>query len=100
MISEMKDLGLTMTSKATSETSSSLEGVVFVFTGSLENTSRSEAQKLVESMGGRASSSVSKNTDYLIAGSGAGSKLAKAEKLGIKVITETEFQSLVKSLES
>ncbi len=99
MISELKELGLTMTSEATTETDCSLEGIVFVFTGTLENTNRSAAQKLVESLGGRASSSVSKNTNYVVAGPEAGSKLDKAKKLGIKVITEAEFEEIVKSLD-
>ncbi|MFW9848685.1 MAG: NAD-dependent DNA ligase LigA [Candidatus Thorarchaeota archaeon] len=97
MILELKDLGLDLTSKTVSSTGGSLEGLVFVFTGSLEKRPRSDTQKLVESLGGRASSSVSKNTDYVVAGPGAGSKLDKANKLGIKVITEAEFEELLKS---
>ena len=99
MISELKELGLTMTSESTTEANGSFEGIVFVFTGTLENTNRSAAQKLVESLGGRASSSVSKNTDYVVAGPGAGSKLEKANELGIKVITEAEFEEIVKTLD-
>jgi DNA ligase (NAD+) len=53
------------------------------------------AQDLVESRGARASSSVSKNTDYVVAGDGAGSKLAKARELGVKILTEQEFENLL-----
>ena len=73
-----------------------LVGKTFVFTGSLEIYTRKEAQKLVESHGARASSSVSKNTDYVVAGSGAGSKLTKAKELGISIISEQKFENLLK----
>jgi DNA ligase (NAD+) len=71
----------------------------FVFTGSLEIYTRKTAQELVESRGARASSSVSKNTDYVVAGAGAGSKLAKAKKLGVSILTEQEFENLLKKQE-
>ena len=67
----------------------------FVFTGSLEIYTRKMAQELVESRGARASSSVSKNTDYVVAGDGAGSKLSKAKELGVNIITEKEFEKLL-----
>ena len=67
----------------------------FVFTGSLEIYTRKMAQELVESRGARASSSVSKNTDYVVAGDGAGSKLSKAKELGVNIITEQEFEKLL-----
>lgn len=70
---------------------------VFVFTGSLEQFTRKEAESWVELQGGRASSSVSKKTDYLVAGPGAGSKLTKAESLGVRILTETEFLELIKN---
>ena len=72
-----------------------LEGKTFVFTGKFERFSRSEAQDLVRARGGRASGSVSKSTDYLVAGAGGGTKLAKARKLGRPVLTEDEFAELL-----
>lgn len=71
-------------------------GKVFVLTGTLEKYKRSDATKIIESMGGKTSSSVSKNTDYVLAGAEAGSKLTKAESLGIKIISETDFEKMIK----
>ncbi len=99
MITELRDLGLNMSSdQSDPATESQLTGKVFVFTGKLENTTRSDAQKLVEDLGAKASSSVSKKTDYLVAGPGAGSKFAKAEKLGIHILTEKEFEKMISDL--
>jgi DNA ligase (NAD+) len=72
-----------------------LEGKTFVFTGSLEKFSRSEAKEMVEHMGGRAGGSVNQKTDYLVAGPGTGSKKTKAEELGVPILTETEFFNLI-----
>lgn len=74
------------------------EGQIFVFTGSLEKFTRKNAKEMVEDLGGKASSSVSKNTDFVVAGPGAGSKLKKAEELGIDVLTEDEFLAKVKNV--
>ena len=73
----------------------SLAGTKFVFTGGMERVTRPQAKKLVESAGARAVSSVSSETDYLVAGSDAGSKLAKAMELGVTVLTEDEFLALL-----
>ena len=70
-------------------------GKTFVFTGTMEQLGRKEAQTLAESLGARAAGSVSKKTDYLVAGENAGSKRVKAEQLGIDIITEQEFLQLV-----
>ncbi|MDX2482017.1 MAG: NAD-dependent DNA ligase LigA [Desulfuromusa sp.] len=71
------------------------QGKIFVFTGSLERFSRKEGTALVEAQGGRASGSVSKKTDYVVAGSEAGSKLTKAEQLGIKILNENDFLEMI-----
>ena len=73
-----------------------LKGKTFVFTGGLEKMTRPEAEELVRSLGGHPSSSVSKQTDYVVAGSEPGSKFDKAKKLGVKIISEAEFLKLVK----
>ncbi len=75
---------------------SPLKGKTVVFTGELKTMTRSEAQRLVEELGGRAANSVSKKTDLVVAGPGAGSKLEQAKKLGIKIIDEEEFLKMVK----
>ena len=72
-------------------------GQTFVFTGSLEKFTRKEAKDTLENLGGKASSSVSKKTDFVIAGPGAGSKLKKAGELGVDVLTEEEFLDKVKN---
>ena len=66
-----------------------------MFTGSLKTISRKNAKEEVQKLGGRSPSSISKNTDYLVAGSGAGSKVNKAAELGISIISEEDFLSLI-----
>ena len=72
------------------------EGKTFVLTGSLSKYSRGQASDIIEKMGGKTSSSVSKKTDYVLAGEDAGSKLDKAQKLGVTVISEEEFEQMIK----
>jgi DNA ligase (NAD+) len=91
LIQALKDRGVTPSEKARGD----LEGKVFVFTGSMKELSRDEASKLVMNKGGIVSGNLSKNTDYLVAGEKAGSKLEKAKKLGVKVIDEDEFRLIV-----
>ena len=71
-------------------------GKVFVLTGTLPTYKRSEAAQIIESFGGKTSSSVSKKTDFVLAGEEAGSKLQKAADLGIKVISEDDFTEMIK----
>lgn len=80
--------------KETKETAFS--GKKVVLTGTLEGYTRKEASDIIESLGGEVSSSVSKNTDYVLAGSGAGSKLDKAKELGVTVIDEKRFEEMIK----
>ena len=72
-----------------------LAGLTFVFTGTLATLGRDEAKKLVESEGGNVTGSVSKKTDYVVAGSDAGSKLEKARNLGVKVLSEDELLAML-----
>jgi DNA ligase (NAD+) len=72
-----------------------LAGKTIVVTGTLTNYDRTTIEARIKEAGGKATGSVSKKTDYLLAGEDAGSKLAKAKELGVKVITEAEFEQLV-----
>ena len=76
----------------------SLDGKKFVFTGGMRILSRPEAKKLVEGAGGRAVSSVSASTDFVVAGENAGSKMAKAQELGLEILTEEDFIDLLAEL--
>ena len=86
--------------QADSGGSSELEGLTFVLTGSLDTMTRDEAGDKIKARGGKVSSSVSKNTSYLVAGTSAGSKLTKAEKLGVTVLNEEQFIALLSSDEN
>ena len=72
-----------------------LQGKTLVLTGTLPNLSRSEAKALIEAAGGKVSGSVSKKTDYLVAGEAAGSKLTTAESLGVTVLSEADLTALL-----
>jgi DNA ligase (NAD+) len=76
--------------------SGEIAGKTFVVTGTLEKYGREEIEELITQLGGRAASSVSKKTDYLVAGDKAGSKLAKAQELGVRVLDEAQFDALLK----
>lgn len=93
-IQKLMELGLITKITQTSD-QGLLTGKTFVLTGSLTACTRDEASAKIESRGGKVSSSVSKKTDYLLAGSGAGSKLAKAQSLGVKILSENEFNALL-----
>ena len=71
-------------------------GKTFVLTGTLENFTRDEAGDIIEKFGGKVSSTVSKKTSYVVAGEAAGSKLTKANELGIPVLSEQEFMEMIK----
>jgi len=96
-LERLRQHGLNFQSARTSSASadSPLAGKVFVLTGTLPDLTRDEATRLIEQAGGRTSSSVSKKTDYLLAGEATGSKYAKAEKLGIPILDQTAFQQLL-----
>lgn len=88
--------GVNMEYKAVKTQDMRLLGKTFVVTGTLRTLSRDEAKALIETNGGRVSGSVSKKTDFLVAGENAGSKLDKANSLGVKVISEDELLAMVK----
>jgi DNA ligase (NAD+) len=94
LLGQVKIQGLPLNKAKTSNPN--ISGKTFVFTGTLPTLERTLAEEMVRNLGGNAGSSVSKNTDYVVAGENAGSKLAKAEELGIKVISEAEFLKLIK----
>ncbi|MGY5854546.1 MAG: NAD-dependent DNA ligase LigA [Candidatus Thorarchaeota archaeon] len=98
LIQRLKKAGLTMSIGTSDNAGTSMEGLTFVFTGTLEKLKRSEAKKLVESRGGRTSSSVSRKTDYVVAGPGAGSKLSRSHELGVRVISEEEFVIMMEEM--
>ena len=95
LIQKLKDAGVNTKSLEEESTDNRFEGKTFVLTGSLEKYTRGEAANIIEKLGGKTSSSVSKKTDYVLAGEEAGSKLTKAQALGVKIITEAEFETLV-----
>ncbi len=101
-IGELRDAGVKMRSdtKPKAAGSGPLDGKTLVVTGTLSQYTRNEIHAMIGQAGGRASSSVSKKTDYLVAGEKAGSKLTKAQKLGIPVISETEFEQLIRGAEA
>ena len=96
MLEKFKQAGVNMEQEVTAN-GGKFSGLTFVLTGTLTTMSRNEASELIQSLGGKASSSVSKKTSYVVAGENAGSKLTKAETLGVKILTETEFLTMAKN---
>ncbi|MBE0477984.1 NAD-dependent DNA ligase LigA [Candidatus Aerophobetes bacterium] len=94
VIDELRRLGITY-ERRKKIVEGKLKGLTFVFTGELERFTREEAKRLVEDRGGRVTSSVSKTTDYIVAGKNAGSKMAQAQKYNVKIIGEQEFEHLL-----
>jgi DNA ligase (NAD+) len=106
LLEELRAVGLSLEASATEQTaqvrsedasSAVLQGKTLVLTGTLPSLSRSEAKALIEAAGGKVSGSVSKKTDYLVAGDAAGSKLTKAESLGVIILDEAQLLELLKS---
>lgn len=95
MINDLKQAGVNMTSLKEVK-DNRFTGLTFVLTGTLPTYSRNEASAIIESFGGKTSSSVSKKTSYVLAGEEAGSKLEKANKLGVNVINEEQFNEMIK----
>lgn len=96
LIQKLENFGLNMTSKESNSGDGRFEGMIFVLTGGLDNYSRKEAEEIIENLGGKTSSSVSKKTTYVVAGEDGGSKLTKAQELGISIINEQEFINMIK----
>ena len=94
LIDKLKTAGVNMEAIKEQNTDNRFEGKTFVLTGSLEHYSREQASEIIEKFGGKTSSSVSKKTDYVLAGEDAGSKLRKAQELGITIISEEEFNAM------
>lgn len=95
LIQRLREAGVNMTA-AEKGSDQRFAGMTFVLTGALEKFTRDEAGEMIETRGGKAAGSVSKKTTYVVAGEGAGSKLRKAQELGIPVLTEEEFLALIK----
>ncbi len=95
LIEELRKSGLTFVSEKKEIVQSALTGKTFVLTGTLSSLSRDDAGARIIALGGKVTSSVSKNTDFVIAGEKAGSKLSKAESLGVKVLDETTFLKML-----
>ena len=96
LINKLKEYGVNMVAEQEEGSDNRFEGQTFVLTGTLEKYSRDEASEIIEKLGGKTSGTVSKKTTYVLAGEAAGSKLTKAQELGIRVITEQEFEEMIK----
>ena len=95
IISKLKEAGVNMEVIVEEGTDNRFEGKTFVLTGSLENYTRDEASQIIEKFGGKTSTTVSKKTTYVLAGEDAGSKLKKAQALGVTVLNEEEFRNMI-----
>lgn len=94
-IEKLKSVGVNMKGNKKELTDTRFVGMTFVLTGTLSEFTRDEASKIIEEFGGKTSSSVSKKTTYVLAGEEAGSKLTKAESLGVKIMSESEFKEMI-----
>ncbi len=95
LINKLKEANVNMQMLEEEGTDNRFEGMTFVLTGALEKFTRKEASDLIEKHGGKTSSSVSKKTNYVLAGEDAGSKLTKAQNLGVEIITEEQFEKMI-----
>ena len=95
LISRLVQAGVNMQNNEDDTLDNRFEGKVFVLTGSLEKYSRKEAEEIIEKFGGKTSSSVSKKTSYVLSGEDSGSKLTKAQNLGVQIINEEEFENMI-----
>ena len=96
LINRLKEANVNMEALESEDIDNRFEGKTFVLTGTLEKFTRKEASDLIEKHGGKTSGSVSKKTDYVLAGEDAGSKLTKAQSLGVEIITEEQFEKMMK----
>ena len=97
LIQKLKEAGVNTEAKEEENIDNRFEGKTFVLTGTLENYTRGEASNQIEKLGGKTSGTVSKKTDYVLAGEEAGSKLTKAQNLRVTILTEAQFQEMVRS---
>lgn len=95
LIEKLKSAGVNMKNQEDEQTDERFAGKTFVLTGTLEKYTRDEASEIIEKYGGKTSGSVSKKTAYVLAGEDAGSKLTKAQELGVTIITEAEFEAML-----
>ncbi|MBR0427562.1 MAG: NAD-dependent DNA ligase LigA [Clostridia bacterium] len=96
LIERLKSYGVNMKDSSNQSEDNRFEGLTFVLTGSLESFTRDEVSNIIENFGGKVSGSVSKKTSFCLAGEDAGSKLTKAQTLGVRVISEDEFKEMIK----
>jgi len=96
LIQKLKTAGANMKNIEEAEFDDRFQGMTFVLTGTLQKYTRDAASEIIEKFGGKTSGSVSKKTSYVLAGEEAGSKLTKAQELGVAVISETDFEEMIK----
>lgn len=96
LMQKLKIAGVKMEEENLEITDNRFDGMTFVLTGTLQKYTREEASEIIEKFGGKTSGSVSKKTSYVLAGEEAGSKLTKAQSLGVMVISEIDFENMIK----
>ena len=95
LIEKLRSFGVNMEENAGEKAGTAFAGKIFVLTGTLSKYTRNEASELIMQQGGTVSSSVSKNTTYVLAGESAGSKLTKAQSLGVAILSEDDFEKML-----